>query len=272
MRVVLTRTTPIYTNPATSGVFVQWHVEDPPTTPLTFRLQKSGSPNGPFETLVSGFTGFHYYDAIKPYVEGEEQQNPFSLQRDVFYTVTAEAAGTELSRMTLAVGDYLPRRQFLLRRKMHRDIRVGFKFNSIPWVLFKRKQWGVRCTACYDSLTNTVLNSKCLVCFGTGFEGGYEAPFHLLARKGTTNPQISMAPQGLVEVNQIELTLLDYPTIAVDDVLSELRQNRRYVVKHVSRTELRGVPVHQKLVISELARDSVEYSLIVEMGASPTYY
>lgn len=273
MNVIITRTTPIYTNPGTSGVFVQWHVENPPATgAITFRVQKSGGPNGPFEDLVAGYTGFHYYDAHKAYVHAEEQQNLLSLQRDVYYTVTATAAGEAPSRATKYIGDTLEKRQALLRRKMHRDIRLGFKFNSIPFVLFKKKQWGVRCAACYDLTTNSVLASKCMVCFGAGFVGGYEAPFHMLARKGVTNPQISIAPQGNVEINQMELTALDYPTIAKDDILSELRQNRRYVVKHVTRTELRGVPVHQKLVMAELPRDSIEYRLVVEAGMTPTYY
>ena len=47
-------------------------------------------------------------------------------------------------------------------------------------------------------------------------------------------------PQGKVEVNQLQVTLLDYPRLVVDDLLVETRQNRRYVVKVVTRTEIRG--------------------------------
>ncbi len=78
--------------------------------------------------------------------------------------------------------------------------------------------------------------------------------------------------QGIVEVNQIDFTLLDYPAIAADDLLAELHSNRRYIVKHVTRTELRGVCVHQKLVISELARDSIEYRIVLGNGTTPALY
>ncbi len=57
VKVTITRTTPVLGNPGTSGVFVQWHVDQPPATPLTFRVQKSGAPDGPFEDLVTDFTG-----------------------------------------------------------------------------------------------------------------------------------------------------------------------------------------------------------------------
>lgn len=272
VKVTITRTTPVLGNPGTSGVFVQWHVDQPPATSLTFRVQKSGAPDGPFEDLVTDFTGYHWYDQLKPFEEGKEQQNRLAIQRDVFYTVTAQANGEVPTRAQMSIGDYLPRRQFLLRRKMHRDIRLGFKFNSVPFVLFKRKQWGTRCTACFDPVSKTTLRSHCGVCFGTSYEGGYEAPYGFAARKGVTNPQVSLAPQGTVEINHLELTMLDFPAVAVGDVIAEVRQSRRYVVKHVTRTELRGVPVHQKLVMSEIARDSVEYRLLVEPGMTPTYY
>jgi hypothetical protein len=266
MRAEITRTTPIYTTPATAGVFVQWLALETPTgSPVTFLLERSGSPEGPWETAVSGSTNYYFYD--------HEPISHLSLHRQVYYRVTATAGTVTAVSAPRLIGDNLPKRQRLLRKKIQRDIAVQFRVGSgIEFAIFKRRRWGTRCTVCFDALTKTVLNSKCLTCFGTGFVGGYFEPVRVLARKGVTNIQTEIAPQGVVEVNQTRFVVLDYPRLEPDDLVCEVRQDRRYVVKHATRTELQGVPVHQELVISELARDSIEYRLQVSTDSAPALF
>ena len=271
MNIVIVRTTPVYASPATAGVFVQWDVHDVPvnTTPV-FTLMRAGSPNGPFETVASNIASSHYFDAHVPtYSDEDVTLTHTSIQRNIYYIVTSGNTRSSVE----PVGDGLPKRQRLLRKKIQRDISVAFRVGSgIMFGVLPRRHWGPRCTLCFDKTTKSVLNSKCLVCFGTGFVGGYHAPFHVMSRKGVTNPQVSVSPQGKTEVNQLDMTILDYPRLAPDDVIVELRQDRRYVIKQVTRTELRGVPVHQKLVMNELPRDSVEYRILISSGQTPTFY
>lgn len=272
MKVTITRTTPIYTTPDNAGVFVQWDVTEPPQTPITFSVERAESPEGPFTALIANLTDMRWYDAHRTQPCGETGLNFLSLQRNIYYRVTAQAAGAADATALNVVGDGLPPRQRLLRRKMQRDAALGFRFNGVEVDVLKRKHSGARCTTCVDKITKTVMNSKCLVCFGTGITGGYHTPVRLHGRKGTTSVQTSVAGQGTVEVNQIDFTLLDYPAMAVDDVIAEMHSNRRYVVKHVTRTELRGVCVHQKLVLSELGRDSIEYRIVLGNGTTPALY
>lgn len=281
MKVVITRTTPIYARSSRSGVFLQWHLEDPPdSAAIVFRVRKGGGPEGPFETVAEGITSFYLHDYHDVQEPGTVTQNHHTLQRTLFYEVTATAVAqppAPASRIAPAravapVGDFLPRRQYLLRRKIHSDIRDSFRFNSIPFAVLKRRHWGVRCTACFDLTTGRVTNGRCPVCYSTGFVGGYHEPVEIAARKGVTNVHVQDAAQGKVEVNQIDITLLDYPALQVDDLVCEIRQDRRYIVKHATRTELRGVPVHQKAVLSELSRDSVAYDVLLKPGMSPALY
>jgi len=273
MQVQITRTTPIYAPTPKSGVFVQWLVSAPPAGAISFTLERGGGPNGPFETVAQGLTDYHFYDQhVESLTNAVEALGQLSLQRHIYYRVTA-LSGTESAQATAVVGDQLPRRQYLLRRKIQRDITVGFKVGSgTPWTVLKRRQWGVRCTKCFDKLTKMVTNSKCPVCLGTSYVGGYHDPVNITSRKGVTSVQTTVAPQGKIEVNLLEITMLDYPLVAQDDVFVERNTDRRYVVRHVTRTELRGVPVHQKVTLSELARDSVEYTVPVGAGSIPTYY
>lgn len=269
MKITITRTTPTYAGP-TAGVFVQWDVQAAlANTTLVFTLYRGGSPAGPFDVVMDNITDLHYEDQHIPSYSNEQTLALTALQREMYYRV--EAAGV-ISDPT-PVGDGLPKRYRLMRRKIQRDITVSLRVgDGVPFTMLPRKHWGIRCTACFDKLTKSVMNSKCKSCYGTGFLGGYEGGYNLLARKGTTNVQSNIAPQGTVEVNQIQLVMLDYPRVQVDDVFVETRQDRRYVVKHVTRTELRGVPVHQQLVISELGRDSVEYFVPVPTGPPQEHY
>lgn len=275
MKVTITRTTPIYAPTATSGVFVQWDVLDVPTadSDLRFTLERAGAPNGPFTVVQAGIQDYHFYDQhLESWNEGHATHDQLSMQRHTYYRVTA-TAGSVFAQAIEPVGDQLPRPVAMRRRKMQRDLRLQLKTGAgTPYAVLKRRHWGCRCTACFDKLTKTVTNSKCLVCFGTGFQGGYHAPVIVTARRGVTNVQTNIAAQGKVEVNQADFTVLDYPLIAIDDVLVEQRTDRRYVVRQATRTELRGVPVHQKLVISELARDSIEYRIPIGNGPVPTFY
>lgn len=272
MQIHVTRTTPIYNNPTTTGIFVQWNVSDPPlNTPIVFKVERSGSPEGPFEPVISNITTFHYFDNDNEVVKTRENLNFLSLSRLVYYRVTA-TAGTVSAVTTEPVGDHLPRRQMLLRRKMHRDIRVGFKFNSIPLVILKRKHWGLRCKKCFDQLTKKVTNSRCDTCYGTGFEGGYFDPVQVEGRVSVKSVQTQITEQDKVEVDRKTLTMLDYPIIESDDIVCELHSNKRSIVVNCTRTELRTVPVHQRAVISELSTDSIEYRLIINTAHIPVIY
>lgn len=275
MQVAITRTTPIYASPKTAGTFVQWDTTDvPANTAVSFVLERSGGPEGPFEEVTRDLEAQHFFDQhVATTTDAEHPYSETSLQRVVYYAVTAIAGDVVARSPAVPVGDNLPRRQMLLRKKIQRDIATAFRVGSgVPWAVLARRHWGPRCTACFDKLTKTVTNTKCTTCYGTGFTGGFFDPVLIYARKGTTNVQVSTAAQGKVEVNQIDFTVLDYPRLSVDDVLVELHQDRRYVVRHVSRTELRGVPVHQKLVLSELSRDSIEYRVPVPSGQAPSFF
>lgn len=275
MQLVISRTTPIYAPSASSGVFVQWDVTQVPTgsSDLSFKLERAGGPEGPFEVVMDGIQDYHFFDKhLESTTPSREAQNLLSFHRDLYYRVTATAGATTVTNLRV-VGDGLPRRQMLLRRKMQRDFSVALRVGSgVPLAILKRRHWGCRCTACFDRLTKAVTNSKCTTCFGTGYVSGYHTPVKILGKKGTTAPDVQVAPHGRVETNNIELTILDYPLLAVDDVIAELNTDRRYVVNKVTRTELRGVPVHTKLSMSELARDSIEYRLPIQTGHIPTLY
>lgn len=278
MQVEITATTPIYRSPQDQGVFIQWVVKSPTGNAISnVTVYRAGSPQGPFEKVLDNIQGFHFYDSYRnlPVATGDnyrENLNYLSLSRSIYYKVVITDSANTSAEAVRAVAPGLPRKQALLKRKILRDESVALKFNGIEFAVLKRKHWGLRCKACFDLLTKKVTNSKCPVCYGTGFDGGYFSPVRIKGRIGVSNVQTQMTPQGNADLNKRRLITLDYPVIDVYDILVDIRQNRRYLVEAAHGTELKTSVVHQDITLSEVARDSVEYRIPVNYDTAPVMY
>lgn len=281
MHLEITRTIPIYRSPQDTGIFLQWMVLEPSGNAITnVKIERSGSPEGPFELVIDKLNGshFHYFDNARhmpaSVIAGNrENLNFLSLTRQIYYKITiTDSAGTSASALRELDPD-LPLRQRLLKRKILRDESLAFrKFNGVPLAVLKRRHWGDRCTVCFDKLTRRVTKSKCETCYGTGFTGGYFTPVRIMGRFGATNVQTQLTPQGNADISKSRVIILDYPQIEVYDFIVDMQANKRYTVETVHQTELRTVTVHQELTVSEVARDSVEYRIPVNTDSAPVIY
>lgn len=280
MEIRITRTTPIFRSPEETGVFVQWDLPSPPSGDVKkFTLERSGSSEGPFETVVDNITSFHFFDDLRDTPAPSDSEavrenlNFLSLSRAVYYKLTVTDDTGATASTTSVVGPTLKDRKLaLLRRKMQRDLSIAFKFNAIELAVLKRRHWGTRCKDCFDILTKRVTNSKCNTCYGTGFEGGYFDPVRIKGRLGIDNVQTNITPQGKTDVNKKRIIMLAIPLVEADDIIAEIAQNKRYIVQHVHATEMKTNPVHQNLTVSELATDSVEYRIPINSDTAPVIY
>ena len=143
---------------------------------------------------------------------------------------------------------------------------------GVPLAILKRLHWGSRCTDCFDVVTKRVTKSKCNQCFSTGFTGGYHDPVRVSGRVSPRTVQTAIGPQGLNDTNTVQLIMLDYPSLEAEDVIVHVNTNQRYIVQAITRTELQTVPVHQEVVLSELARDNPVYRVLVNYDTAPVIY
>lgn len=272
----ITRTTPVYRNSSDHGVFVQWDLAVPPVANVQeFKVERSGAPEGPFELVMDKILSYHFFDKFRwiPDQVNREHINYLSLSRSVYYKVTMTAEdGTSISDIRAVMPEIRMRKIALLRRKMQRDLSVAFKFNTVDIAVLKRRHWGVRCTACFDLLTKQTTESKCLTCYGTGFEGGYFDPIRIRGRLGVQNVQSNVTPQGKADVNKKRLTILTYPEVEHDDIVVDIAQNKRYIVQNRHQTELQTRGVHQVITVSELARDAIQYRIPSNFDHIPVIY
>lgn len=272
----VTKTIALFPN----GVFVQWDIDsDEEGGPLLVDVERSGSPTGPWEAV--GPTLRDAYSVLDdrfnlPPEAGREGANQFSLSRTIYYRITVTPpSGTAAAFHSepTPVEPHLDRRTRLLKRKIQRDQIVGYRrLNGIPLVVLKRRRWGARCDVCYDVGTRQATHEHCPTCYGTSFIGGFWSPVAIRGRREAGAIQTQMTAHGDAETKIVDFNILDYPLVENKDVIVDLVRNDRYEVQRAHETELKSVPVHQKVTASLLSRNSVEYAVPVDPLTTPSLY
>jgi hypothetical protein len=142
----------------------------------------------------------------------------------------------------------------------------------VPFAVLKRRRWGPRCPECWDETLREAAIEHCRACFGTSFEGGYWAPSQIRGRREVAPVQTNLTSHGESDVKIADFLVLDYPHLEYKDVIVDLRRNERYEIQRVTPTELKSVPVHQKLTASLLSHSSIEYAVLVDPATTPSLY
>jgi hypothetical protein len=272
--IAISRVTPLY--PVAN--FIQWDLLTPTESgSYLFDIHRSGSSSGPWEALQLGAVDkFNYLDSMPQVATaGERAINQLSMARQIYYRIVAiPPSGRDHAVESISpVEPFLNGIQKMLKRKfLYEEMITLKKLNGVPVVVLKRMRWGPRCTRCFDKVSNQIVRSGCMNCAGTGFVPGYFAPVLTYARRGTRPLNSQVTPQGKTDTVLTQVTLLDIPKVGDDDVLVFPRDNLRFRVAQLISTELQTVAVHQKLVVSELARGSIEYCVPVDAEHIPPLF
>jgi len=285
-------------------VRIQWELEEVGEHGVfLFSVERSGSPSGPWTTIASSLADVYTYDDL---LNDAEAANTLSLVRDIYYrikavppsgaanavyspiinldglvesTMLSEEPGNPARPVPMAQIEADPQtnitryprrtddvRRRLYKRALMRNMYLMLKhLNGIEFALLKRRHFGTRCT-CYEPISRTVLRSRCPVCYGTSWVGGYFNPVQILGRivhGATSEIQSDLSPQGKDDISSAQIQVMDFPKVDEGDVLVAKHLNRRFLVQRRFNTSLKTVIVHQTLTTSELARVAPEFAIEV---------
>jgi len=270
----ITKVTPLFPK----RVFIQWDLLDPSESgSYTFTVARSGSSDGPWETLIAGTqNSFNYIDDMEnqPHLPTDGKAHLYSLQREIYYRITvvppsgcanqavSDPHGLETELDPVARG---------VRRRLRYDETILFKrHNGVRLIVLKRRFWGERCTECYDPTTRATTKEYCETCYGTSFKQGYWNPVVVWGRVNTPkNVQAQTTERNKKEAAPHVITLLDVPVLQDKDLIIESATNLRHEVRNQRQTELRRRTVHQQVTTSLLAHDAIEYRIPVDLRATP---
>lgn len=210
-------------------------VRESPSQPWTF--SDAVDLNGVVATRVAFVPGLGYAGV-------EHQQQDQRPHTDKFFP------RPDIDTSTLA-----------LRNRKVRNIYLGLTLGHGREVaILKKKTYGVRCRKCYASVVGSSVQDSCSVCYGVGWEGGYDAPVITYAKVREQPAQDSVERDGRARYMQAQIGMLDFPRMNIEDVIVELHRDKRWqVTAPPDEKFFRGVTYAQEAVCLELSRTSSAY-------------
>lgn len=221
---------------------------------VTFKLELSGNPDGPWEIVAENLVDTLVYE--------DTNYKTYSNLKDKYYRVSLQD-GTFVSEPRPVLGS-IPKKQWLVSRKIFNDeMTMLKKANGIKISVIKRKHWGDQCE-CVDPATKLSLDPNCKLCNGTKIVNGYYTP---ITTWGNIQPSAIGTDKGaqssIPEIETTQAMLLSFPLVYKDDILVEIDTNRRWLVVSSKSTELLRNDVHQDIIISRLPESDKVYELDV---------
>lgn len=235
-----------------SQVVVEWQLVDTNESlaAVTFSVERSeDSSFADFLTLTSG----QVYSDPHEYVDSTA---PFeSLHRKLYYRVRASRAGDPdvVSQVTTWYGNPdLIAQEIISRHTLLVDTITG-----VPFVYWRQRTFGPRCTKCWDVVSKRSKKS-CTLCLGTGFVHPYHDPIAVWLDKDVPEEMMRMTQFGQSQTTQRAVWRPMYPMFTPGDVLLEAQSGDRYKVeKRKIVAEKRGVPIQQVLLLELMPRSAV---------------
>jgi len=131
--------------------------------------------------------------------------------------------------------------------------------------VFLRKQSGIQCPCQFEQRSRTYSkqpDSRCLICYGTGFCGGYEGPYEIIVCGEEPERRIAQTDRGRKLENAYEVWFGPSPMLTQRDFIVK-QTNERYSVGPVRRPQVRGVSLQQHFQIGYFDESDIRYKVPV---------
>jgi hypothetical protein len=232
--------------------YVFWELErgfqDP--GPYEFQLQgsHSGTPRGD-DWFDIGDPTISFFAADD---SGYLQQRMFGKSTTLYYRIVLTTILGKYLSPIISTAELFNKHDWLIVREILRQEQLAHRiFSSEKGYLLKARRYGPVCTTCKDrSVTNlfpdTIANTNCGECYGTGFVSGYYPPteYYGLLQPKTTRERRELETTGTTkeDVSQARF-LASLPMIQGDTWVSQ-GSDRRYYVHSIREAALwKSVPI-----------------------------
>lgn len=135
---------------------------------------------------------------------------------------------------------------------------------GVPVMIFKKRREGLNCPECWDNVLKRVTKSNCTTCYGTGRLGGYYPPIEawMLIDPDPTLAQVT--DWGRSQPDQVDVQFTNYPLLVDDDVIVEMRTDKRWKVSNVRQAEKNRTIVLQIFRVAAINPTDIEYAVQVD--------
>lgn len=242
-----------------SQILVEWELSDTQEnlSAITFTVERSeDSSFDDFVVLTSG----QIYSLPHEFVDSTA---PFEgIERKLYYRVKAIRV-TPAETVTSQISTWFGNPDLIAQEIIDRHSRLLERVSGVPFVYFRQRTFGPRCSRCWDPVSKRSKRS-CGECFGNGFAHPFHDPIAIYLDKSPTKEMIQLTDLGQIPDNQVGAWTTMYPMFSTGDVLLEPQTGRRYKVsKRDVVAEKRGVPIQQMVFLEELMHSQKLQSLQV---------
>lgn len=232
---------------------VSWEVKatSMDTWDYEVRIAFSESPEGPFTPLTQWFIDRYLFVDRRAPLDHKTRKIWYQLEVRNRQTLESVFVGPATNEADAPLDAQSIRRQ---EQTMFTQVT-----GRLCW-LFKRRTFGTRCSACFDSMSGKRTRSSCRDCYDTGFLRGYLAPIEVWVQVDPETPGLRNQSEQIDEVVMTTARLSFYPNVTINDVLVEA-ENKRWRIQSVSKSERLRATIKQELTMRQIQESDIEYTL-----------
>ena len=141
------------------------------------------------------------------------------------------------------------------------DLYLETAINNNPVRLLKKKRSGEICS-CFDEVRNRAKTTRCEICFGTKYVGGYYSAEELRISYFNSPSIVQKFDAANVadDESPIQAWASNYPLIQNDDILVD-KNNSRYVISSYQPTYKNFYLLKQTFQMQRLHRSNIAYKM-----------
>lgn len=207
------------------------------------------------------------------YQRGQKLHNTLDRRHKVFYRVSSVAidpTGTTPSGLAETPLEYCPPVSPMDSEQLDYIWKEAIRRNR--WILeqggervklFIRRVTGNKCDCVWDprleEYSKQPMNA-CLLCYGTGWVGGYEGPYEIIIGPSESERRVSQTDRGRKLENTYEVWIGPSPRVSQRDFV--VKQNgERFSIGPVSRVQIRGRTLQQSFQVGYLDSGDIRYKV-----------
>lgn len=219
---------------------------------------RSEAPEGNYTVLAGPFEDeYHFRDTAVG--QGKRYRNWYYRIRLVHKATSKTAEYPSVGGGTLRAAPTLEGLEIARQARLRFQEKEGRKL-----LIYPKRTWGQRCR-CTDPITKRQMDDRCLMCYGTGYVGGFHTP--IMVYGGIVTPVDMKTPTRIKQETKQNtfVRLADFPIVQPNWMIVEGENIRWRVGKNITRTERHRHIVRQQAAISSIPLGDIEYDVPVNI-------
>lgn len=235
------------------SVLIQWN----DLSGEHFQLEKSTSPEGPFEVVAAHLIVPLFVD---------KDVNLFQRGLRYYYRVKVFMGGVEIQESSIATPEY--NKPDGIANKLIYENRAVLKVMRNPpvYVLLKERS-GKNCPNCYNPITKRPRFSDCNYCNGTGTIFGFHKPIKTLISRDISQ-QVdykTMLDSQKINDTTVGAWITNYPMLTPGDIIVDIT-NQRFDVQSIAPRMASQYLIRQVLNLVPLEKGHPAYQTEVDLS------